>query len=175
MFWVSYALLWSVVLLLAAVVVTLARDRARSLPPTAAGPLEGTIVPNLVGTAMETDGEVVMDIARDGPLVVVFLAAACEPCWGVRGAVARVAGTRSGHARFVACCAGDRKSLGEFAAGLGESTLVVVDEPGRNARAWGVRRHPAAVGVDRRGSVRGVAYHVDAANLEALAERAAAR
>ncbi len=53
------------------------------------------------------------------------------------------------------CCSGSVEGVREFAEELGREVAVVADPIGDATAAWRVFMTPFAVGVDRRGIVRG--------------------
>ena len=156
LFWTSYGILWLVVLVLGAGMVVMLREHAdvvlgsREGRSRLHGPPEGSVVPELGGERVRAAA------AQQGrPKVIIFMAVTCQPCRRRRSHVTHFAADQAESVETVVCCSGSVEGVLEFAEELGPEVAVVADPTGDASAAWRVFMTPFAVGVDRRGIVRG--------------------
>lgn len=156
LFWISYGILWAAVGVLSAGMIVMLREHADAVLGSREGrsrlhgPPEGSTVPGLGGE------EIRAVAATPGrPRVILFMAVTCQPCRRRRPHVSHFAADQAESVETIVCCSGSVENVREFAEELGPEVAVVADPTGDASAAWRVFMTPFAVGVDRRGIVRG--------------------
>ena len=154
--WISYGILWVVVLVLGAGMIVMLREHADLLLGSSEGrsrlhgPPEGATAPGLAG-----EEAVLAATATERPRVVLFMAVTCDPCWRRIPQVSHFAADQAEAVETLVCCSGPVERVREFAGELGPEVSVIADPAGDAAASWRVYMTPFAVGVDRDGIVRG--------------------
>ena len=154
--WISYGILWVVVLVLGAGMIVMLREHAdlmlgsREGRSRVHGPPEGATAPGLEGEEV-----VLAATATERPRVVLFMAVTCDPCWRRIPQVSHFAADQAEAVETLVCCSGPVERVREFAGELGPEVSVIADPAGDAAASWRVYMTPFAVGVDRDGIVRG--------------------
>lgn len=176
LFWVSYGVLWVVVLVLGAGMIVMLREHADLLFSSREGrsrlhgPPEGATVPRLAGE------EVRLAATTPGrPRVILFMAVTCDPCWRRRPQISHFAADQAEAMETLVCCFGPVERVREFAGELGSEVSVIADPTGDASASWRVFLTPFAIGVDRDGVVRGKVANPDYDNLTLLSRLLVAR
>ena len=172
LFWLSYALLWALVVLQAVFILVLTKEYYGSRGKEGvAGLTSGSRAPSLRGVDVDGKREMDIEFTNDKPCLVLFVSVFCEPCWRVRDVVGKVANDRGSDVELIVSLAGDGRRDGEFVDGLHAEAIVVGDPDGKNAVGWKVDRQPAVVAVDCEGIVRGGTLYATEEELNELVDR----
>lgn len=103
--WISYGILWVVVLLLGAGMIVMLREHADLLLGSREGrsclhgPPEGATAPHLEG-----EEAVLAATATERPRVVLFMAVTCDPCWRRIPQVSHFAADQAEAVETLVCC-----------------------------------------------------------------------
>jgi hypothetical protein len=177
-FWVSYGLLWLLVVTLVVAVFALyyhfgqmylnsREGRAEQ------GPSEGTLLDAFDGVDIE-GRPVVLPRLRQ-PMLMVFTDTSCKLCGQLRQALARFADEGPSTVALYIICAGHPRSVREWAADLpGDRLRVIADPRGRTALSYRVDATPFCVAVDETGTVRASGIVNDLGGLDLAAREATA-
>jgi peroxiredoxin len=152
LFWVSYALLWALLIFQGTVLLELTRQAAerRSLPTGLAAPVgtlkSGTVVPDFE-LAEVPGGRLRRSTELHGRKVLLGVVsptcATCEPAVRTMGLAAE-----ANQAELVLLCQGDWADCADFAAARANGHIVLCDQDQAVGELLGVREVPGALLVD---------------------------
>jgi hypothetical protein len=175
-FWVSYAVLWVLVVVLVVAVFALYQHFGQMYLSSADG--RGEQGPRLdeplrAAEAEDLTGAPLLLPPDRRPVLVLFTSTSCELCAKLRAAVAEYV-TAPDALDVVVLCDGTARMVREWAAALPRPVRVVADVRGRQAIRYGVGVLPFLAATDAEGIVRyrGVVNDLD--GLRAAAAEAAA-
>lgn len=174
LFWVSYALLWLLVAVLAVAVLALyhhfgqmyLNSRESRADP---GPERGR--PFTPDKAVDLAGNTVTLPLPDRPALVLFASTTCPICAQLRDHVARISAERP-DLPVVVFCEGTEAAVADWAGDLRDTTRVVADPRRRHAHRHDVAGTPVCVAVARDGTVRATAIVNGYERLAELADAA---
>lgn len=176
MFWVSYIMLWLVVIGLTATIVQLTRmsdwrPSEQGARDSDIGPNVGEEAPSLSGRFLES-GEEFAWSRVSGATILVFVGMNCRPCWHSRETIGAMAVRHARSVNVILSCKGTRLEVEEYATGFGDGSgnRFIVDVAGENPEAWDVDLTPFAFGIDKNGVIVAKA-RVAPRRLEDVAQR----
>jgi hypothetical protein len=175
LFWVSYVLLWVLVVVLAVSVLALYHHFGQMYLNSREGrgeqgPAIGHSFPP--DEATDLDGEAVMLPAAGRPMLVLYASTTCPICGELREDVVRLGGQRS-DVSVVVFCEGTKPAVAAWAQALTGTARVVVDARGRYATRHNIAGTPFCVAIGGDGRVRARAIVNGFERLSLLADEAA--
>lgn len=184
MFWLSYIVLWILVLAMCAVLYGVVREHLPLVMisregRTVQGPKIGTDVPSLSGIAVwgaegGERGKPVMIDHYPRRTVILFMGVRCRACWDRVGVISKVARQYKELDWIVSCQAEEIGEAMSLAGELHNEMKIVADLGGKNAGRWGIMLTPFAISISQDGLVRGKVAEISHETLTALVVELAA-
>jgi methylamine dehydrogenase accessory protein MauD len=165
-FWASYALLWTLVVLLLFVVILVLRQHGDSARASTRideqGPTIGERVPPVTLIDLDSsgaNGQADEVHALNGPSLVLMVSPTCPACKSLLTSVSEFVASEAANVTVV--CSGDVNACGDFLSSLPSSVSRLVDKTRKAGLRWHISLLPSAFAVDAdgivqaRGGVRG--------------------
>jgi len=147
-FWVSYLVLWAVVLGEGVLIAVLGRAYSRHLDRSVEGRSEKHGPP--IGSPSPST-PVMSEAGR--PAVAVFLAAGCGPCTSALPVIAWFSERFRESSDTLVVVRGSPEEASDVEVALGTADKVIIDEDGSISEAWNVGIWPFALALDSSGIV----------------------